>query len=489
MIPFKEFNVIGSRVINLQKPCKKDLEWLYITKNLKGKEIGEIYGENRSTITRWFKKWDIKKRSELPTELALKKLYLVDKLSVEEIADIYNFKTSESIRRWLRKFKIPIRTREENCMLKYGVKNISQAEEVKEKRKETNIDIYGVENVSQVEEFKEKKKQTCLKKFGVENASQAQECKDKSKKTCLEKYGTEYVLQADEVKEKSEKTCLEKYGVKHHTQTKEVQDKKRQTCLKKFGVENVSQVGEFQEKSKQTCLKKFGVENASQADEIKEKKKETYLKNYGRHPKQCEEVQKKYEKTCFEKHGVKNIGQKHIKNFEIWDNQKLFQDWIIETYNELGRKLTSGDLNDYFNLTRGSSVLRLKELPEEYNKYYKIKGSYFEFRVEDWIKQNITTVYERNKRYDFMRNNNGNMMQLDFYFPSLKIAVEVNDNWSHSIEFKIERRGMKPEEALNYEQTKTDLCKAQGIKLIHLWEDDFDNIDTVLKPILDADKK
>ena len=80
------------------------------------------------------------------------------------------------------------------------------------KCKETNIEKYGVENVFQSEEIKEKSKETCLDKYGKEYYQQTDDMKNKSKETCLKKYDTEYYLQSIDKKEKSEETCLEKYG-------------------------------------------------------------------------------------------------------------------------------------------------------------------------------------------------------------------------------------------------------------------------------------
>jgi hypothetical protein len=99
----------------------------------------------------------------------------------------------------------------EECILKkYGVKNIQQLKNVKEKIKKT------VENKLNVDSNYWKKRQektinTKIKKYGsVENANKIK--KEKYKKTCLEKYGVRHIFQIDEFKNKSQKTIIKKYG-------------------------------------------------------------------------------------------------------------------------------------------------------------------------------------------------------------------------------------------------------------------------------------
>ena len=90
-----------------------------------------------------------------------------------------------------------------------------------------------------------KYKNTCLQKYGVENLFNSTDIKNKIKITNLAKYGVEYSTQSEIVKNKSKQTCLQKYGVEHQMLLLETHNKIRQTCLKKYGVENPSQVPEI----------------------------------------------------------------------------------------------------------------------------------------------------------------------------------------------------------------------------------------------------
>ena len=72
---------------------------------------------------------------------------------------------------------------------------------------------------------------------------------------------------------------------------------------------------------------------------------------------------------------------------------------------------------------------------------------------------NINDVIERNKRTIL------NKKELDFYFPKLKIAIELNGNYWHS-----ELSGNKSK---NYHLNKTIECENLGIQLIHIFEDEW----------------
>jgi transposase len=452
MIPYKEFNVIGSRVINLQKPCKEDLEWLYITKNLKRREIGDIYNKSIGTIGTWLKNANIKKPNiKKPVKKELMGLYIEENHSIEEITVIFGV-SEPIVTKWLKEYNIK-----------------KPMELIVKKREKTCFERHGVKNPSQAEEIKKKKKKTCFKNFGVEHPGQSEEVKEKARQTNLENLGVENPFQAEEIKEKIKQINKENLGVENPMQSKEVKEKHEQTCLKNLGVGNPFQAEEIKDKIKQTNLENLGVEHPGQSEEVKEKARQTNLENLG----------------------VENPNQKHIKNYNIYNDFDKFCNWVKETSINLGRELTSSDVLIFFNVGIDKGLYKLHELDniESLQKYYKIGKSKLETITEKWIKQNTISVYEKNKYYDFMLNSNGNKMQLDFFFPKLKIAIEVNDNWSHNPEFRIYKRKMTPEEALNYEQIKTDLCEAQGIKLIHLWENDFDNIDNILKPIKDKENK
>ena len=114
--------------------------------------------------------------------------------------------------------------RKETCINRYGVENIFQSNEKKQKIKETLKEKYGVEHPLQSIEIRQKYKNTSKERYGVENYSSLSECRNKVKQTNVEKYGVEYYQQSEEYKKSVRKTSLEKYGVEHFTQTPEYKE-------------------------------------------------------------------------------------------------------------------------------------------------------------------------------------------------------------------------------------------------------------------------
>ena len=96
---------------------------------------------------------------------------------------------------------------------------------------------YGVDNISQLKETKEKVKNTIITRYGVPNAFNI----GKEKSILYRKEHKE------EVRNKRINTCLERYGIEHviHTEsakrnahTEEANNKRRETCMRVYGVPN-----------------------------------------------------------------------------------------------------------------------------------------------------------------------------------------------------------------------------------------------------------
>ena len=122
-------------------------------------------------------------------------------------------------------------------------------------RKKTCIEKYGVENIIQSTEIKEKRKKQFYKKYGVDHYNQLDEYKEKIKDTNKEKYGVEYPMQNEEIKEKQLKTTIDKFGVKCSLHNKLVNDKTLKTMIEKYGVSNNMQNIKTQQKIIKNGLK------------------------------------------------------------------------------------------------------------------------------------------------------------------------------------------------------------------------------------------
>ncbi len=96
-------------------------------------------------------------------------------------------------------------TLEENNLKKYGVKNVFELKEIKEKLKETNLKKFGVENPSQNKDVQLKKEETSMKNYGTKSPMQNKQVINNLKEIFKSKYGVENPSQVPEVAEKQNK--------------------------------------------------------------------------------------------------------------------------------------------------------------------------------------------------------------------------------------------------------------------------------------------
>lgn len=188
------------------------------------------------------------------------------------------------------------------CFKKYGVRNPFQAEEVKEKIKQTMLDKYGCvhpkfsckyktkavvspkpqKSPKPYDNNRKKYKETCLSRYGVDHPFKVASIKERIKRTCLEKYGVENAggseIAIKHIKETKQKrygdanynnieqmhrTKTERYGDKNYSNY----EKNRATCLARYGVSYYVQSEDFYNKVKQTSLERYGVEFHTQSEE------------------------------------------------------------------------------------------------------------------------------------------------------------------------------------------------------------------------------
>lgn len=94
-------------------------------------------------------------------------------------------------------------------------------EEVKDKRKSTNMDRYGVTSPSKVESIRAKQRKSMMQRYGVEYGGQSQDLLARAKATTIERYGVEAPLKCPELLEKARATWTRHYGVDHPMKNRE----------------------------------------------------------------------------------------------------------------------------------------------------------------------------------------------------------------------------------------------------------------------------
>jgi DNA-directed RNA polymerase subunit RPC12/RpoP len=309
--------------------------------------------------------------------------------------------------------------------------------ETVERNKKTNLEKYGVENVFQLKDIQEKSKKTHLEKYGVEHNSYIPETIEKRRQTSLKHYGSTCAMASPEVKKKIKALYIEKYGTEFPTQCKEVQDKTKKTNLERYGCENVFQSEEIKDKSKITKLEKYGDSTYSNRDKaVKTQYKIMYNKMIN-----SDRLKSKVIPLFTESEYVNNSHEKYTKF--IWKClkcEKPFEDHMAN-----GRIPTC---THCFPRERISSI-KEKEL-------YEFCKSF-----EENVIANDRSVL--------------NGREIDIYFPDHKLGIEFNGLYWHS-----ELNGKDK----YYHIDKTSDAEESGIKLIHIFEDEWNNKQDIVKSMI-----
>jgi len=358
---------------------------------------------------------------------------------------------------------------------RYGVNNPNKLSSVKQKIKESNLAKFGVEYPIQLKEKQELRKENTLRKYGVENISQLEEIKQKKRETCFKNFGVENPGESEKVKEKIKETMVERYGVENAANSESIKEKKRQTNLKKYGVEYPGQSEEFKEKMKKTSLKNYGVEYPSQSKVVLEKVRQTNLNRYGiewniNDP----EIRRKMNETR-----LKTFTKKLHKVLEYLDIELIGE--YKNTYSDTEwkcKKCNSIFASCWFNIQQGhcKCPFCFPSIPG---------GSKLENEISDYVSSLIGANKIQKNCWDVIKNPKSNRkVEIDIFIPDLKIAIEFDGLYWHS-ELRL------PDN--DYHLIKTEECEKQGIKLIHIFEDEWifkqDIVKERLKQILNINNK
>lgn len=242
-------------------------------------------------------------------------------------------------------------------------------------------------------------------------------------------------------------TCSEKCYNKYVTNNKDkINKKRRASCYKSFHSKTKEQISVEHEKARKTCMERYGVEMYQKTEEYSRKMSEMFAnKDWS---KRTEKVKKalipKYKEIC--------------------ENDNLE---LIEFRDRFDCTVKCKKCGNIFNvhvlgyLTEQTNT-KLCRVCYPIHPVIDSKASKF---VEDiFIKYNI--IFQKNNRTII------SPFELDFYIPSLNLAIEVDGNWWHS-----EKNGRGKE----YHIAKTKGCFNKGIKLIHIFEDEIVNKPTIVE--------
>ena len=312
---------------------------------------------------------------------------------------------------------------------------------VTKKRKETNLLLCGDENYNNSEKIKEY--------FNNLTKEEKELILDKSKKTKLEKWGDENYNNPEKIKEslskidwskvikKRKETLYEKYGDKNYINSEKI--KEYFNNLTKEEKELILN------KSKKTKLEKWGDENYNNNEKIKEslskldwdkvikKRKETIYDKYGTDISKNEIFRKSNYQIAKDSNYLEYLNN----NISLFNCLSCGNNFEISTDNYYSRKRTNTPLCTVCNPIGDSQSIKEKEL--------------FEF-ISSIYKEEIIKSYRDG-------------LEIDIYLPELKLGFEFNGLFWHSEKYRNK----------NYHLDKTNYFLDKGIRIIHIWEDDWDH--------------
>lgn len=222
--------------------------------------------------------------------------------------------------------------------------------------KHTFLERYNVINISQLNDIKEKKKATNLKKLGVEAPLQNKDILRKFEDTCKKNLGVKNPMQNAEVLKKVERTNLEKRNVKCVFESEDVKEQIRETNRKNCGCDYWHQLPEFQEVVKKSNLKKYGVDYPNQTEfnraRVSELIKESFPNRRKRNGGYLSKEEREFSKLL-KKHKIKFEYEYRVNNhtfdFAVFVNGKL--DCLVDIDGEFWHGILT-DLNGAYDYTR-----------------------------------------------------------------------------------------------------------------------------------------
>ena len=366
-----------------------------------------------------------------------------------------------------------------NLLAREGITNVSQRKDVREKLREVRA--------RDSEETKAKRSQS------LRESCSRPEVAAKRAKTNMERHGYGFALQdsdiqkrasdlaaAPESRAKAKGTMVEKYGVTSpfnlpgvreraisSTISPEAREKARQSCMERYGVDNPLKLPEVRE--------------AMWSDEARRKRIETSLEHFGtEHPLQSEEVKRKIRATSQERYGAPTYmqseeGKQALRDAraEKWGDPSV----ASETY---GRVKAYHDEHPKASISEVAAALGYEDhVVYGQNSRHDIGIPTHRSYMEDMMARALDGMglsYVRRDRTGIAP------MELDFYIPERKVAVEVNDKLTHNEQcspFGMPKTG-------RYHRDKAALCVEAGIRLVHAYEFEFDREGGWDRGLLDA---
>lgn len=297
------------------------------------------------------------------------------------------------------------------------------------------------------------------------------------KQTNLKKYGSSCSLNNKSVKEKATKTMQERYGVTSPAQLEEVRQKMRATSMAKYGTDNPMKSASVKEKVASTNIERYGSKCSLVSKEVLERKSKTMLERYGSETYNNIE---KYRATCLERYGVtsprklESCEQKRKQTVDNDINDFVSKNNVIE-YSSIADEYKVNDIHSILDVVeyKNRIFIRQKDLfkLEDYKRSKSAGRSCQETELLNYVRSICDDVISNTRSVIAPK-------ELDIYVPSKNVAIEYDGLFWHS-DFTTSEK-----EAEKRHLEKTKRCNELGIRLIHIYEDEWLNKKSIVKSLI-----
>ena len=253
-----------------------------------------------------------------------------------------------------------------------------------------------------------------------------------------------------------EQTCIDKYGETNPSKTKEVKEK--------IGIKNHENKETRVSKCRQTKRELYGDENYNNREKSKLTKKIRYNnENYNNRDKAKETTKQRFgvDNIFYKINAEKSNIERMLDNSDYTDLFKeLHQDrekainYLMK--NNLGYFELSKIFNaPYYTIQAWATRLDIKQYIN-----FKFDGkSHYEDEIVDFLQSlNITKIIRNSKEYL-------DGQEIDIYLPDYNLGIEFNGTFWHSDLYKDDK----------YHFNKSLLAQQKGIRLIHIYQYEWDN--------------
>lgn len=293
---------------------------------------------------------------------------------------------------------------------------------------------------------KQTRKDTLIKKYGVDNSAKIEGSTEKARETSIKRYGATSFTKTEEYKRKVEETSLKKYGTKSPNQSEVVKKRKEESCLSTYGKKNPFEVDSVKKKIVVTNLNRYGSNTPSKNAEVKQKIRETNQQRYG------------YDCFAFQDKAMRdNMFKKSL----ILHRTKYYETFV-KAMNARHISLLSTK-EEYIN---GESIELKCEVCGEVWKEERFNPNIIFCPKCDHSQSSLMEKdilqFVKNLGFECIANERKILdgKELDIYVPQKKLAIEFDGTYWHNSTLKDKR----------YHQNKTLECQKKGIRLIHIFE-------------------